>query len=115
MVCYCVIITPANAPLRRISYMSGLEAIKRMLGVTRSKDTTGITVFDVTWLWHEYEHGRGDTLPLLLKYNPLEVWRISKTIIELAHQEFAEEVFSADRWCASLMPARRNCWPSMPN
>ena len=41
---YCVIITPANVPLRRIDYMGGLEAIKRMLGVTRSEDTTGITV-----------------------------------------------------------------------
>ena len=81
-------------PLRRIGYTGGLKAIERMLGITRSEDTTGITGFDAVQLWHEYERGSDDALELLLKYNREDIVNL-ETIIELVHPEFVEDAFSA--------------------
>jgi uncharacterized protein YprB with RNaseH-like and TPR domain len=81
-------------PLRRIGYTGGLKAIEQMLGITRSADTTGITGFDAVRLWHEYERGSDDALPLLLKYNREDIVNL-ETIIELVHPKFVEDAFSA--------------------
>ena len=81
MVRYCVIIAPANVPLRRTGYAGGLKAIERMLGIARGRDMIWIAGFDAVRLWHEYERGRGDALELLLKYNRGDVVDL-ETIIE---------------------------------
>ena len=81
-------------PLRRIGYTGGLKAIERMLGITRSADTTGITGFDAVWLWYEYERGSDDALELLLKYNREDIVNL-ETIIELVHPKFVEDALSA--------------------
>jgi len=80
-------------PLRRIGYAGGLKAIERMLGITRSEDTTGITGFDAVRLWHEYERGSADALELLLAYNREDIVNL-ETIIELTHPRFVEGAFS---------------------
>ena len=39
-----------------------------MLGIARGRDTAqGVAGCDAVRLWHEYERGSGDVLPLLLK------------------------------------------------
>jgi len=83
-------------PLRRIGYMGGLKVIEQALGITRSKDTTGITGFDAARLWHEYEHGSDDALSLLLRYNQEDIVNL-ETIIELVHPTFVEDAFSVAR------------------
>ena len=60
--------------------MDGLEAIKRMREVTRSKDMMGSWGCAVR-LRHEYERGSADALELLLKCNREDVADI-ETIIE---------------------------------
>ncbi|MEA1863878.1 MAG: ribonuclease H-like domain-containing protein [Euryarchaeota archaeon] len=69
-------------PLRRIGYTDGLKAIERMLGVTRSEDTTGITGFDAVRLWYGCERGSDDAPELLLKCERGDVVDL-ETIIEL--------------------------------
>ena len=82
--------------LRRIGYTGGLKVIEQALGITRSKDTTGITGFDAARLWHEYEHGSDDALSLLLRYNQEDIVNL-ETIIELVHPTFVEDAFSVAR------------------
>ena len=44
-------------PLRRIGYSGGLKNIEKLLGISRSEDTEGMTGFDAVRLWKQYERG----------------------------------------------------------
>jgi len=78
-------------PLRRIGYNGGLKNIEKLLGISRSEDTEGLTGFDAVRLWKQYER-RGDqeALDKLIEYNKEDVINL-KTIIELTYPRMVEK------------------------
>lgn len=77
-------------PLRRIGYSGGLKNIERLLGISRSEDTEGITGFDAVRLWKQYERGDQEALDILIKYNNEDIVNL-KTIIELTYPKMVEK------------------------
>jgi uncharacterized protein len=78
-------------PLRRIGYSGGLKNIEKMLGISRSEDTEGITGFDAVRLWKNYEkRGDQEALDILVKYNKEDIVNL-KTIIELTYPKMVEK------------------------
>lgn len=77
-------------PLRRIGYSGGLKNIEKLLGISRSEDTEGITGFDAVRLWKKYERGDQEALNLLVKYNEEDIVNL-KTIIELTYPKMVEK------------------------
>ncbi|PAV14125.1 exonuclease [Methanosarcina spelaei] len=81
-------------PLRRIGYNGGLKNIEKLLGITRSDDTEGITGFDAVRLWKKYEKGDCEALDILIKYNREDTVNL-KTIIELTYPKMVEKALNA--------------------
>lgn len=77
-------------PLRRIGYKGGLKNIEKLLGLSRSDDTEGMTGFDAVRLWKKYEKGDGEALNKLIKYNQEDTVNL-KSIIELTYPEMVEK------------------------
>jgi len=77
-------------PLRRIGYSGGLKNIEKLLGISRSEDTEGMTGFDVVKLWKQYERGDREALDKLIKYNKEDIVNL-KTIIELTYLKMVEK------------------------
>ena len=77
-------------PLRRIGYSGGLKHIEKLLGVSRSADTEGMSGFDAVRLWRKYERGDRQALELLLKYNREDIVNL-KPIIELTYPEMVKK------------------------
>jgi len=77
-------------PLRRIGYSGGLKNIEKLLGISRSEDTEGITGFDAVRLWKKYERGDQESLNTLIKYNEEDIVNL-KTIIELTYPKMVEK------------------------
>jgi len=77
-------------PLKRIGYSGGLKNIEKLLGISRSDDTEGITGFDAVRLWKQYEKGNPEALDKLIKYNREDIVNL-KTIIELTYPEMVEK------------------------
>ncbi len=67
-------------PLKKIGYSGGLKKIERMLGMTRSDETAGITGLDAVRLWNRYERGNSEALEILIKYNTEDVVNLEKII-----------------------------------
>jgi uncharacterized protein len=76
-------------PLRRIGYNGGLKNIEKLLGISRSDDTEGLTGFDAVRLWKQYERGDREALDKLVKYNKEDIVNL-KTIIELTYPKMVE-------------------------
>jgi len=77
-------------PLRRIGYSGGLKNIEKLLGISRSEDTEGMTGFDAVKLWRQYERGDREALDKLIKYNKEDIVNL-KTIIELTFPKMVEK------------------------
>jgi uncharacterized protein YprB with RNaseH-like and TPR domain len=77
-------------PLRRIGYSGGLKNIEKLLGISRSEDTEGMTGFDAVKLWRQYERGDREALDKLIKYNKEDIVNL-KTIIELTYPKMVEK------------------------
>jgi uncharacterized protein len=77
-------------PLRRIGYNGGLKHIEKLLGISRSGDTEGLTGFDAVRLWKQYERGDQEALDKLIEYNKEDVMNL-KTIIELTYTKMVEK------------------------
>lgn len=77
-------------PLRRIGYSGGLKNIEKLLGISRSDDTEGMTGFDAVKLWRQYERGDREALDKLIKYNKEDIVNL-KTIIELTYPKMIEK------------------------
>jgi uncharacterized protein YprB with RNaseH-like and TPR domain len=77
-------------PLRRIGYNGGLKNIEKLLGISRSEDTEGLTGFDAVRLWKKYERGDMEALDKLVEYNKEDVMNL-KTIIELTYHKMVEK------------------------
>ena len=77
-------------PLRRIGYNGGLKNIEKLLGISRSEDTEGMTGFDAVRLWKQYERGDEEALRKLVKYNEEDIVNL-KTIIELTYPKMVEK------------------------
>ncbi|WP_292371766.1 MULTISPECIES: ribonuclease H-like domain-containing protein [unclassified Methanosarcina] len=80
-------------PLRRIGYNGGLKNIEKLLGITRSDGTEGITGFDAVRLWKKYEKGDREALNTLIKYNIEDTVNL-KTIIELTYPKMVEKALN---------------------
>jgi len=76
--------------LRRIGYNGGLKHIEKLLGISRSEDTEGLTGFDAVRLWKQYERGDQEALDKLIEYNREDVMNL-KTIIELTYTKMVEK------------------------
>jgi uncharacterized protein YprB with RNaseH-like and TPR domain len=77
-------------PLRRIVYNGGLKNIEKLLGISRSDCTEGLTGFDAVRLWKQYERGDKGALDKLIEYNKEDVKNL-KTIIELTYPKMVEK------------------------
>ena len=77
-------------PLRRIGYNGGLKNIEKLLGISRSEDTEGLTGFDAVRLWKQYERGNQDALDKLIEYNKEDVINL-KIIIELTYPKMVKK------------------------
>ena len=77
-------------PLRRIGYNGGLKNIEKLLGISRSEDTEGLTGFDAVRLWKQYERGDVEALDRLVEYNKEDIMNL-KTIIELTYHKMVEK------------------------
>ena len=77
-------------PLRRIGYNGGLKNIEKLLGISRSEDTDGLTGFDAVRLWKQYERGDEEALKKLTEYNKEDVMNL-KTIMELTYPKMVEK------------------------
>ncbi|MDD4749075.1 MAG: ribonuclease H-like domain-containing protein [Methanosarcinaceae archaeon] len=71
-------------PLRRLGYRGGLKNIEKLLGITRSESTDGMSGFEAVRLWKKYEKGDRKALELLLEYNKEDIVNL-KTIIEMTY------------------------------
>lgn len=83
-------------PLRRIGYGGGLKHIEKLLGISRSDDTEGISGLDAVRLWKQYEKGDPNALDILLKYNEEDIVNL-KTIIELTYPKMVENALESCR------------------
>ena len=81
-------------PLRRIGYKGGLKNIEKILGISRSEDTEGMTGFDAVRLWKQYERGDKDALAKLIKYTNEDIVNL-KTILELTYPKMVEKALNA--------------------
>ncbi len=81
-------------PLRRIGYNGGLKQIEKLLGISRSDGTEGLTGFDAVRLWKKYERGNREALDTLIKYNKEDIVNL-KTIIELTYPKMVEKALKA--------------------
>jgi len=81
-------------PLRRIGYKGGLKNIEKILGISRSEDTEGMTGFDAVRLWKQYERGDKDALAKVIKYNKEDIVNL-KTILELTYPKMVEKALNA--------------------
>lgn len=81
-------------PLRRIGYKGGLKNIEKILGISRSEDTEGMTGFDAVRLWKQYERGDKDALAKIIKYNKEDIVNL-KTILELTYPIMVEKALNA--------------------
>ncbi|HET8685034.1 MAG TPA: ribonuclease H-like domain-containing protein [Methanosarcina sp.] len=81
-------------PLKRIGYNGGLKNIEKLLGISRSDGTGGLTGFDAVRLWRQYERGDWEALNTLLNYNKEDVVNL-KTIIELTYPIMVEKALKA--------------------
>ncbi len=81
-------------PLRRIGYKGGLKNIEKILGISRSEDTEGMTGFDSVRLWKQYERGDKDALAKIIKYNKEDIVNL-KTILELTYPKMVEKALNA--------------------
>lgn len=77
-------------PLRRIGYSGGLKHIEKLLGISRSEDTEGMSGFDAVRLWKKYEKGDQEALEVLLKYNVEDIVNL-KPIIEMTYPEMVKK------------------------
>jgi len=77
-------------PLRRIGYSGGLKNIEKLLGISRSEDTEGMTGFDAVKLWKQYESGDQRALDKLVRYNREDIVNL-KAIIELTYPKIVEK------------------------
>lgn len=77
-------------PLKRIGYSGGLKHIEKLLGISRSDDTEGMSGFDAVRLWKKYERGDRKALELLLEYNREDIVNL-KPIIEMTYPEMVEK------------------------
>ncbi len=77
-------------PLRRIGYNGGLKNIEKLLGISRSGDTEGMTGFDAVRLWKKYEKGDQEALDKLIKYNREDIVNL-KYVIELTYPKMVEK------------------------
>lgn len=82
--------------LRRIGYSGGLKNIEKLLGISRSKDTEGMTGFDAVKLWKQYERGDQGALNKLVRYNKEDIVNL-KAIIELIYPKIVEKAQRPDR------------------
>ncbi|WP_321420416.1 ribonuclease H-like domain-containing protein [uncultured Methanomethylovorans sp.] len=80
-------------PLRRIGLAGGLKKVEKMVGISRSEDTTGLSGFDAVRLWREYERGNKRSLDLLLEYNREDIVNL-KTIIDMVYDRLVENKYS---------------------
>lgn len=83
-------------PLRRIGYSGGLKHIEKMLGISRSEDTDGISGLDAVRLWKAYKKGDEGALEVLLQYNREDIVNL-KTIIELTYPQMIEKALESCR------------------
>jgi len=83
-------------PLRRIGYNGGLKNIEKLLGISRSDDTEGMTGFDAVRLWKKYERGDREALDKLIKYNREDIVNL-KYIIELTFPKMVEQALKVER------------------
>jgi uncharacterized protein YprB with RNaseH-like and TPR domain len=81
-------------PLRRIGYKGGLKNIEKILGISRSEDTEGMTGFDAVRLWKQYERGDKDALAKIIKYNNEDIVNL-KSILELTYPKMVEKALNA--------------------
>ncbi len=81
-------------PLRRIGYKGGLKNIEKILGISRSEDTEGMTGFDAVRLWKQYERGDKDALAKIIKYNKEDIVNL-KTILELTYPKMVEKALNS--------------------
>ncbi len=81
-------------PLRRIGYKGGLKNIEKILGISRSEDTEGMTGFDAVRLWKQYERGDKYALAKIIKYNKEDKVNL-KTILELTYPKMVEKTLNA--------------------
>jgi uncharacterized protein YprB with RNaseH-like and TPR domain len=81
-------------PLRRIGYKGGLKNIEKILGISRSEDTEGMTGFDAVRLWKQYEKGDKGALAKIIKYNNEDIVNL-KTILELTYPKMVEKTLNA--------------------
>ena len=81
-------------PLRRIGYKGGLKNIEKILGISRSEDTEGMTGFDAVRLWKQYERGDKDALAKIIKYNKEDIVNL-KTILELTYPKMVEKTLNS--------------------
>jgi len=81
-------------PLKRIGYNGGLKNIEKLLGISRSDGTEGITGFDAVRLWKKYEKGDREALDTLIKYNREDTVNL-KTIIELTYPKMIDNALNA--------------------
>ena len=81
-------------PLRRIGYKGGLKNIEKILGISRSEDTEGMSGFDAVILWKQYERGDKGALSKIIKYNKEDLVNM-KTILELTYPKMVEKTLNS--------------------
>lgn len=70
--------------LKRLGYSGGLKTVETAVGISRSKETEGLSGWDAVRLWYEYRRGNGRSLARLLAYNEADVMNMVR-LMEIAY------------------------------
>lgn len=79
--------------LYRLDLRGGLKKIEKILGITRTEETEGLSGFDAVRLWRKYEQGSNESLELLIKYNTEDIVNLEK-IMTFAYDKLKDKTFA---------------------
>lgn len=92
--------------LKPLGFSGGLKKIEREFGIERSALTQGLDGWDAVRLWHEYLHGREESLKTLVEYNAEDV-RNLKPLMEFAYSKLSERILQVKNGQMNAAPPRK--------
>jgi hypothetical protein len=81
--------------LRRLGLSGGLKSIERQVGITRSRETAGLSGWDAVRLWREWRYGSKEAREVLLRYNEEDVANMVP-LANLAFTGLTQQLLAAD-------------------
>jgi uncharacterized protein YprB with RNaseH-like and TPR domain len=79
--------------LKRLGYSGGLKNVETALGISRDKNTAGLSGWDAVRLWYEYRQGNGHSLARLLAYNEADVVNMER-LMAIAYEGLRERTLA---------------------